>query len=346
MTTPIKDITMSPRASSTLIRVLCQAGILLALAGCQRSVALDASSHDALNASLKAMSSATPAATRKEFDAAVSYFDQQYFKAGGPDATLPDWHAVQGMDRAEFLHFVDVIKGVLAPPVALPPDAPDPEVTRRYLESLELQHDLLVERRDQAHSDGHYTVDQFQWANPFFTPPAPDAPVLTSEATFILNFTNHTAFNVYPPTLHLTIMDPDKGIPVFDEDLEYVPEPKKKTLDKVIKAGFGWSRPDPIPSNSPTLLRYVCCQLLKRPEANNLMQHLPKDAQFEYSITAVEDYTQQDQLDHTTYTSRENGELNAADQCIADIKARRKTWTPATAIPACRAGREHDTDDN
>jgi len=76
------------------------------------------------------------------------------------------------------------------------------------------------------------------------------------------------------------------------------------------------------------------------------MQHLPKAAQFEYSITAVEDYTQQDQLDHATYTARENGELNAADQCIADVKARMKTWTPATAIPACRVGHEHETDDN
>ncbi|MBQ4855635.1 hypothetical protein IMW82_13235 [Rhodanobacter sp. B2A1Ga4] len=330
-----------PLISSVLTRCVCTLGVLITLSGCQRPVTIDAANHNALDTSLQTLAKAAPTVDRKELADAVAYFNAAYFK-GTPDERLPDWHAVQDMDRAEFLHFVSIMRSATAPAKSLPPDAPDPEVTRRFLETLQLEHDLLVERKDQAHSDGHYTVDQFDWAQPFFTPPAPTDSVLTSQATFMLNFTNRTEFNVYPPTLHLSIVDQDKGVPVFDEDLDYLPEETKKVSTNTMKPGIGWNHPDPIAPNSPTLLRYVCCQQLKRPVANKLMENLPKNAKFEYSMTAIQDYTEHDELDHTTYTMAENTALVSDDRCIADIKSRMKTWTPESAIPACREGHGED----
>jgi hypothetical protein len=304
---------------------------------------LSTGSEKDFSASLENMARTVPKKERKAFNRAGTYFNAVYFGAHAkPDAGLPDWHAVEGMTRTQFEHFVAQIQQSSGPAksVSTAKGKPRWALTQSYLDSLQMEVSVLEHKRKKAHEHRHYTIDQFKWAQPAFQPPRWMDGLLDSRAVFHMNFTNRTHFDVYPPTLHLTITVPDRAMPLYDEDLNLDMGGGKTDEDgrlKFVTESLGAA----IAPDTPTLLTYTCCDLIAHPNANTLMRHLPDKAQFHYTITGVKDYTKQDQLDHEIFAAYQWDELKRAKACIADIKSRVKKWTVDTAVHACRERSAH-----
>ncbi|MEY2161610.1 MULTISPECIES: hypothetical protein [unclassified Rhodanobacter] len=295
------------------------------LAGCQSEPRIQQRDGQTLEAAIDAAIKRAPrrevASATKAREAFVEAFITH------PRAELPSAEAVVGMRLDEFIRFTTRTLGsgdnrVYAPTVD--PLAPDPVRNASLLRTLQLDRDLLDLARSRAQQTGRFTVDQFEWPKPAFVPPAEGALGVDDHATFAFTFVNHTELDVYNPVFHLTVTLPS-GEVVFDDNLK---GPEEKSNDRT-----------PIPPEQPTLLQFTCCNIATAPLVNQVMHQLPLDAQFDYTLVSIDDYTRRNKLDTEGFTSGRYERLKAIDECIADVEGRVTTWTPESAVPACRVER-------
>lgn len=297
-----------------------------ALAGCHSEPRIQLRKGETLEAAIDAAIKRAPrpevASATKARDAFVEAFLKH------PRAGLPAPEAVVGMKVDEFIRFTTrTLKGNADNLVHAPtadPAAPDAVRNSSLLRTLQLDKELLELARDQAQQEGLFTVDQFEWAKPAFVPPVDGAMGVDDQATFAFNFVNHTEMDVYHPVFHLRVTLPSGDV-VFDDNLQ---SPEDKRSDRT-----------PIAPEQPALLQFTCCNIATAPLFNQVMRELPLDATFEYTLVSMDDYTRRNKLDTRSFTSTRYARLKATDECIADLQSRLVSWTPQSAVAACRASR-------
>ncbi|OJY61785.1 MAG: hypothetical protein BGP10_04590 [Rhodanobacter sp. 68-29] len=293
------------------------------LAGCQSEPRIQLRKGQTLEAAIDAAIKRAPRREAAQAAKARDAFVKAYITNPRPD--LPEASAVVGMRLDDFIRFTTRTLGKPDNLVHAPAEdasAPDPVRNTSLLRTLRLDKELLELARDQAQQSGLFTVDQFEWPKPAFVPPAEGALGVDDQATFAFTFVNHTDMDVYNPIFHLTVTLPS-GEVVFDENLK---GPDQKPSDRV-----------PIPAEQPTLLQFTCCNIATAPLLNQVMHQLPLGARFDYSLVSIDDYTRRNKLDTRGFTTSRYARLKATEACMADIESRLETWTPQSAVAACRA---------
>lgn len=301
------------------------AAVALALVGCGSEPKIvqreGQTLQQAIDTAVKRAPAKEAASAAKARDAFVEAFITH------PRAELPAADAVVGMRLDEFIRFTTRTlerpdNRVYAP--AAEGKAPDAVRNASLLRTLQLDKDLLELARVRAQQKGLFTVDQFEWAKPAFVPPADGALGVDDHATFAFTFVNHSDLDVYNPVFHLTVTLPS-GEVVFDDNLKGPDEKKNERT--------------PIAPGQPTLLQFTCCNVVSAPLLNQVMHRLPLEAEFTYTLVSIDDYTRRNKLETEAFTSARYARLKAIDECIADMTSRLATWTPESAIPACRVER-------
>lgn len=299
---------------------------LAVLAGCHSEPRIQQREGQTLEAAIDAAIKRAPRREMPSATKARDAFVEAFITHPRPELPSPD--AVVGMRVDEFIRFTTRTLGsgdnrVYAPTVD--PLAPDPVRNASLLRTLQLDRNLLDLARARAQQNGLFTVDQFEWARPAFVPPADGALGVDDHATFAFTFVNHTDLDVYNPIFHLTVTL-SSGEIVFDDNLK---GPEEKNSSERV----------PIPPEQPTLLQFTCCNIATAPLLNQVMHQLPLNARFDYTLVSLDDYTRRNKLDTQGFTSGRYERLKAIDECIADVEGRVSTWTPESAVAACRVER-------
>jgi len=286
----------------------------LLLAGC--GLRIDASSEEAVKKSIPAVVEHAPTEIKAAVDAAGKRYLSVYFGDGDKPSSAPEWFVVDHMDAVEFVRYVNHFLGTAPPAPKDDPTPPDSFVTAQFLASLKLNKELLERARDKAHTNGLYTVDQFEWGTPKVTMPDPNEHIGSNPIMFRISFTNHTGFDVFHPQYRVLIKFPGIDYPVYDEVLTAPSE-------------------TPIAPEVPTTVELVCCTSSDNERLHNDLVNAPQGTIYEYALVGLGDYGKKNALDDTQFPQTAYDQLRRIDACIDDVEKQGAAWTPETAHESC-----------
>jgi len=287
----------------------------LLLSGCGGRI--DASSEETLKKTLPIVVAHAPDTIKAATQEASKRYMEVYFgDVGKPDAA-PEWFVVDHMDAQEFIRYVTHFIGKAHAPTTSAPIAPNAFVTKQYLVSLKLNKELFEKARDQAHTTGLYTVDQFEWGPPKVIPPDRNEHIGTNPITFRIPFTNHTGFDVFHPSFRVVIKMPGVDYPAFDEVLT-------ATNDA------------PIAPEVSTTVELACCTTTENERLHNELSNAPDGTVYKYALVGLADYGKRNALDNAQFPQSSYDTLRRIDECMEDVEKQGDAWTPETAIEACR----------
>jgi len=291
---------------------------LISVAACSApdTTRVDASTEAALHASLQALVNQAPDRKAKAAQAALSTFRSAYWpQEGTPVPGLPDWRLVDRMTLEEFVHFASRVQRMVR--VRERPEYPVVrDIREAYRGSLELDRALLEDARERAHLSDRFTIDQFAFGNLDVQLPEPDAAKGADEIRFVVPLTNHTGFDVYRPSIRLSLYRSDNPQPVYDVEL--------MSLDQeVISPG----------ETSEIIVR--CCTSTSDPKMNALIRNLPAGYRWQWSLVDVHNYAGRSSLDTKSYRQAQHDELLRIRECLEDMDRQGEGWTPRSAALAC-----------
>ncbi len=300
--------TISPRFRHAVLASLIAVG----LSACVTDARLSGASRAGFESSAKTVGASLSPSDRSRFDQAVARYLSVYYGEKPPvdvPENLPDPTAVQGMNAAQLIVFVDrALTRALPPPAAT--IFPDPMIAQELLEQHQHELALLREARQRILESGINPIDDYPIVDFTLIPPADDMPVSLDKARIVVRLKNNSGFDAYDPRFYVSITRGDEVI--YDDIARPDADPKK----------------DPIGPGTIAEYTIECCDVLTDPVRNADLKRGQEQLDLDIALVSMRDHRSAEILSTQGYTRFDVARIPLLESCIADIGRDPKNWVP------------------
>lgn len=247
---------------------------------------LDATSREAMEASLVRMEATRPGAAGDELRAAIAAVREGYLSDAGHHGGLANAVpriALHGYDADDLVRFYR--RNVpAANPWPRGEAVIDHALRHRILALYEADADMLAMRRMRVEERYLTPPDRLPILDFVMWPPSSKVSLDADRARFMVKMRNDGQFPIYGLTVRVRITAPGRVLPVFDRAFKLT------------------ELATPIEPGATRQIAFGCCAVLEDPVGNNELKDIPAQARMDVSIVSATDYAKQELLDIEHYT--------------------------------------------